>query len=162
MKKLNERQRAFVVAMLEFGGTDNTKAARAAGYSDSGGSSIRAQAYRLAHNDDILSAIKEEGQKRLSSSSIMAVNNLLDIANDMGTEKKDRLKAIEMILNRTGFHATSEHKVAVTHKDETTDDQVKRLTVLAKTMGIDPQRLLGTLVTDAEYVEVEDSIADLL
>ena len=88
MRKLNDRQRAFVTAMLDFGGRDNTKAARAAGYSDPGPEGLRQTAYRLAHDPDIIEAIREEGQARLNAAGIMAVNTLLDIADDATTEKK--------------------------------------------------------------------------
>ena len=160
MRKLNERQQAFVIAMLDFGGINNTEAARAAGYGD--GPNVKATACRLAHDENILAAIDEEANKRLNSSKIMCTNMLLEIAANT-PEVKDRLKAIEMVMNRTGMHATSEHKVAVTHKDETTDEQVKRLTSMAKVLGIDPQKLLGTLTIDAEFVEVapEDELSDL-
>ena len=171
MLALNDRQRAFVTAMLDFGGRDNTKAARAAGYEDLPGSStIRVTAHRLAHDPRIQEAIREEAEKRLKTGAIMAVNTLLDIADDATTEKKDRLKAIEMIMNRTGLHATSEQKVTVTRTDMTGDAMIARITQLAKSQGLDPQKLLGHMApVEAEFVEVqqseefdENSIEDLL
>jgi phage terminase small subunit len=167
MLRLNDRQRAFVTAMLDFGGRDNTKAAEAAGYSADNRNSLRRIAYRLAHDPNIQEAIREEGTNRLNSATIMAVNTLLDIADDPSTEKKDRLKAVEMIMNRTGLHATTEHKVAVTRTDLTGDAMIARITQLAKSQGLDPQKLLGRAAPaqDAEFTEVEfdeNSIEDLL
>lgn len=161
MKRLSERKQAFVVAMIEFGGNNYTRAARAAGYLDTPGShSIVVTAHKLAHDEYIQAAIKEEGQKRLNASTIMAVKTLLDIADDVTAEKKDRLKAAEMILNRTGLHATSEHKVAVTHKDETSDEMIKQIRQLSKNLGIDPKKLLGGVVVDAEFEEVPVASSD--
>ena len=166
MRKLNERQRAFVVAMLDFGGLDNTRAARAAGYGDGGsGAGIRVTAHRLAHDPDIMEAIREEGQARMNSAGIMAVNTLLEIANAVDTEKKDKLKAIEMIMNRIGMSAKTEHQVNVTRKDLTSDEMIKRIGMLANKLGVDPQKLLGGPVVEAEFTEVEntdDDIGDLL
>ena len=158
MLKLNERQRAFVVAMLDRGGRDNTAAAREAGYGGESTTGIKVTAFRLAHDPMIQDAIREEAEKRLKAGAIMAVNTLLDIADDATTEKKDRLKAIEMIMNRTGLHATSEHKVNVTHSDPTRDEMVKRITLLAQKNGLDPSKLLGGPTTDAEFTEVEEEI----
>ena len=162
MKKLNDRQRAFVTAMLDFGGRDNTKAAKAAGYGNPDNpdrNALHVIAHRLAHDPNIQEAIKEEGIKRLNASTIMAVNTLLDIADDPATEKKDRLKAIEMIMNRTGLHATTEHKVNVTHTDPTSDEMVKRITLLAQKQGLDPAKLLGGPTVDAEFTEVVDEMS---
>lgn len=166
MKKLNERQKAFVTAMLDFGGRNNTRAARAAGY-DGADEVVRVTAHRLAHDPKIQEAIKEEGEKRLNAGTIMAVNILLEICDDATTEKKDRLKAAEMILNRVGLHAKSEHKVAVTHKDETSKEMIAEIKLLSERLGIDPQKLLGNqAIVEAEFVEVEEfdenSLDDLL
>lgn len=161
MSKLNERQQAFVVAMLDFGGRNNTKAALAAGYAE--GIDLKRTAYRLAHDELIQAAIKEEGQKRLNAGTIMAVNTLLEIADSASVETKDKLKAVEMILNRTGMHATTEHKVAVTHQDATSDEMIKRIEQLAGKLGVDPQKLLGNCAVDVEYSEVqpEDDLSDI-
>lgn len=168
MRKLNDRQRAFVVAMLDFGGLDNTKAAEAAGYEGEDRNSLRRTAYRLAHDPDIQEAIREEGQARLNSSGIMAVNTLLEIANAVDTEKKDKLKAIEMIMNRIGMSAKTEHNVNVTRKDLTSDEMIKRIGMLAGKLGVDAHKLLGGPAVDAEFTEVpatnesDDDIGDLL
>ena len=164
MRKLNDRQRAFVVAMLDFGGLDNTKAAEAAGYLEDGGNrnSLRRTAYRLAHDPDIQEAIREEGQARLNGAGIMAVNTLLEIANNVATEKKDRLKAVEMIMNRIGMSAKTEHNVNVTRKDLTSDEMIKRIGMLAGKLGVDPQKLLGGPAVDAEFTEVDTELEGLL
>ncbi len=164
MSRLNERQRAFVTSMLDYGGKDNTKAAIEAGYEGTP-VSIRVQAHRLAHDEKIQLAIREEAQKRLNASTVMAVNILLEIADDVTVAEKSRLTAIGMILDRTGLHATTEQKVTVTRVDETSAEMVKRIEQLATGLGLDAQKLLGNCVTvDAEFVEVkkpEDDLSDL-
>jgi phage terminase small subunit len=161
MLRLNDRQRAFVIAMLEMPGIDNTSAARAAGYSDD--KQIKVTAYRLAHDEDVLEAIYEESKRRLRSGAVMAVSRLLEIANDTTAEKKDQLKAIEMVLNRTGFHAVTEQKIDVTHRDESNEEVLKKITLLANNAGLDPKKLLGNfgITIDAEFKEVPAETDDL-
>lgn len=154
MSRLTDMQKAFVIAMIEYGGLDYTKAARAAGYKDSGTGAIRVHAHYLAHDERIQEAIKEEGQRRLNAGALMAVRTLLTIVDDPTAERKDRLKAAEMIMNRTGLHATSEHKVAVVHKDESGAEMVKRIEQLSKNLGLDSKKLLGGMVVEAEFEEV--------
>jgi terminase small subunit-like protein len=164
MRKLNDRQRAFVTAILDFGGRNNTRAAMAAGY-EGEPHVLKVTAFKLAHSPNIQDAIREEAQNRLNGSSIMAVNILLDIAEDVTTEKKDRLKACEMIMNRTGLIAKTEHTVNITKKDLTSDEMLKRIHLLSNHLGIDPAKLLGGPAVDVEYVEVpaaEDDLLDLL
>lgn len=156
MQRLNERQRRFVHAMIENGGLNNRRAALDAGFADSptNPNQLNVTAHRLSHDENIQAAIKEEGIRLLNAGTFLAVKVCLEIAADPTTMKKDKLKAAEMIMNRTGLHATSEHKVAVTHVDRTTDETVKRIEQLAKSMGLDPKLLLGQAAIDAEFVEV--------
>ena len=111
-------------------------------------------------------AIREEGLKRLTAGAIMAVGTCLRIASDPTAEHKDQLKAAAMIMNRVGLHETTEHKVAVTHKDQTSDEMIKRIQHLAAQFGMDAKKLIGSAAIDAEYVEVkefdENSIEDML
>lgn len=163
MLALSPMQRKFVLAMVEFGGS-NKRCAIAAGYSDPGTNAIDVQAYALAHNPKVQEAIREVGQKTLGGGVIAAAKFLLDTIENPQAEMKDRLKATEMILNRTGLHATSEHKVAVTHKDETSEEMIKQIELMSKRLGIDAQKLLGGIVTDADFTDVTDSddISDIL
>ena len=166
MKKLNERQQAFVTAMLEFGGRNHTKAARAAGY-DGTDEVVRVTAHRLAHDPKIQEAILEEGQKRMTAGGFLAINTLLDICDDVTTEKKDRIKAATEILNRIGLHAKSEQKISVTHKDETSKEMIAEIKLIAERLGVDPQKLLGNNaiidVTPEDEEEFdENSLDDIL
>lgn len=161
MRALNRRQRAFVVAVLELGSTNYTRAAYAAGY-EGPQPSVSVTAYRLAHNEKVIAALNEEAKRRLNASAPMAISELIKIAEYSG-DTKSKLKAIEMVLNRTGHHALSEHKVAIEHSYN--DQQaVTRIFTLAKQLQIDPVKLLGSNgvsvnekgeILDAEFEEVE-------
>lgn len=167
MRNLNDRQRGFVSAMFDYPGISNTKAALAAGYGNGNPECAAVQGNRLAHDEDVLAAIHEEAQRRLRSGAIMAVQTVLEIASDPTAENKDRLKAVEMLLNRSGLHAVSEHNVKVEHRDITDEGMIKRIKQLAEKQGLDPVKLLGTagVVVDAEFKEVIpeiDNLADIL
>lgn len=166
MSKLTDRQRDFVYAMIEMGGLNYAGAARAAGYpaGKEGSSQLRVTGHRLAHDTKIQEAMREMGPRMLNAGIFIAARFVLETIDNPQVEIKDRLKASEMIMNRTGMHATSEHKVAVVHKDETSSEMIKRIEHLSRNLGIDSAKLLGGIITDAEYVEVppEDDLSDIL
>lgn len=159
MRNLNERQRAFVIAMIEMGGINYTRAAIAAGYGNGNIKSAEVQGHRLAHDETVLNAIHEEAHRRLRSGAIMAVQTLLEVASNPQAENRDRLKAVEMMLNRTGLHAVTEHNVKVEHRDITDEGMIKRIKLLAEKQGLDPSRLLGNagVVIEAEFKEVPEA-----
>lgn len=136
-----DRQRLFVIAMLETGGRNISDAARLAGYTDNGKGPIRVLASRLAHDEKILAAMSEESTRRLMSGQILAVSTVLSIMDNGAAKDSDRLKAAEMLMNRTGMHATSEHKVTTTDTSRTDDEVMERIKFLAKNLGLDPQKL---------------------
>jgi|CXWL01.1.fsa_nt_gi hypothetical protein len=156
MTALTEKQRRFVYALLHMGTANHTEAARAAGYECSTDNSMRVMAHTVAHNHRVQAAMLEESQRRMTAASTMAVSELVRIAH-MSPDDKTKLKAIEMILNRTGLHAKSEHKVVV---DDQRDDAAvaKRIALLAAELGLDPKKLLGSVgapAVDATFEEVE-------
>jgi phage terminase small subunit len=166
MLALNDRQRAFVVALLETGGANYTKAAMMAGYGtpSSSSASMNVIASRLAHDDRIQAAMLEEAQKRLGANTILCTSTLVNIINGElpGCTVKDRTKAIEILLNRTGLHALSEHKVKVEHSTVDDEEALRKIAFLAKRVGIDPSKLLGMgvatpAVIEGEFVEVSDN-----
>lgn len=172
MSNLNERQRAFVVAMVEMGGINFTRAALAAGYGNGKTDAAAVQGNRLAHDENIIAAIHEEAYRRLRSGNIMAVQTLLEIADDHAAENKDRLKACEMILNRSGIPATTEHLVKVERADMSEEVMIKRIRQLAQKQGIDPVKLLGSAAApvdaefsvikpESEHGEPEDNLEDI-
>lgn len=168
MQKLNERQRLFVLNLMEFGDDNFTRAARAAGYTDTGDpktTAIRLQAHKLAHDPRIQEAMLEEAKRRLQGGLILAVSTL--VTHVRSADPKVALKAAEMLMNRGGIHALSEHKVNVEHTLNE-EEMVKSIEMMAQKMGIDPSSLLGDAgvkqlppprqvpidVIDAEFEEV--------
>ena len=148
-------------------GGGNARCAIAAGYAhdpEDPVNSITGNAHRIANDEKVQAAMLEVGLGLLGAGRIPAVKFILDTINNPQVEIKDRIKAAEIVMNRTGMHATTEHKVAVTHKDESGAEMIKQITQMAKALGVDPQKLLGNVV-EAEFTEVgpeEDSIEDIL
>ena len=174
MRACNERQRAFVYNLLEFGDDNFTRAARVAGYSDPGvdSTTIRVTASRLAHDPKIQAAMQEEAKRRLHGGTILAASTLVGLAKN--GDPKVQLKAIEMILNRSGMQAMSEHKVTVEHTMNE-EDMVKSIQMMAQKMGVDASALLGEAgvkmlppprqvpmdVIDADFSEVVSNLEGL-
>lgn len=167
MRGLTDRQRAFVLAVLESGKHNFTEAAAAAGYSSKSYNSLRVCASNLAHDSRIQSAMQEEARRRIHSSSIMAVSTLIEIANDDTAKAGDRLKAAGMLMDRCGLHATTEHKMTVENVSRNDREELEKIKATLVARGIDPMPLLKgfNLVIDAEAVEVIDGsegIEDLI
>ena len=160
MKRLNERQRRFVCALSVFGG-DQTRAYEWAGYGGNNAAQ-RANASRLANNDDVREAIREEAWRRLDYSSILAVSTMIELASPSNPDKATRLKAADMLSKRTGFHEKSE--MLVVHEDRrTTKELIEFIQATAARLGVTP--LLGLdkpAVVDAEFTEVPDELKDLM
>lgn len=169
---LNLRQRKFVSALLDTGGTNYKRCAMMAGYVGND-DTMAVTGHRLAHDSKVLAAIEEESKRRVRASVSMATSQLVTIAESTPLVK-DKLKAIEMILNRGGMHALTESRTTVEH---TTDQlgMVERITQLATKLGMDPKALLGQHLPasapsepepiDVEFEEVEPSeqgLEDLL
>ena len=151
MLACTELERNFVLALLDQGDDNHMRAAIAAGSKASTPSSQRVTGWRLAHNPRVIEAMKEEGRRRMDSTTIMAISQLAKIAGNQ--MHKGQLRAIEMILDRTGFNAMTEHKVTVEHKTE--PEQIERLKRFAGILGLDSQKLLGAAgIVDAEFTDI--------
>jgi phage terminase small subunit len=155
MRCLTEKQQNFVYAMIETGGMNFAAAARAAGYAG-GPEADKVMGHRLAHDSRIQEAMREMGPRMLNAGLFIAARFVLETIDNPQIEVKDRLKAAEMVMNRTGMHATSEHKVAVTHKNETTEQVMKEIALMSKALGVDPAKLLGGNIVEAEFEEIEN------
>lgn len=154
MQALTDKQRRFVVNMLELGGGPGKylDCAVRAGYSGEK-NSLAQTVHRLVHDEKIQNALQEEAKRRLKAGAVMAVSGLLQLAEEEGISPKDRLRAYEMILNRTGLPSQTEQKVTVEHR-MSDHELVNRVQQLAKTLGIDPAKLLPAPVEEAEYVDI--------
>lgn len=140
MLACTERQRRFVICMLEMPNVDHTKAARAAGFADKDDSGIRATAWRLAHSERVQAAIQEEARKRINSMAIVAASRLGEMLENPG--HKDHYKAVTAVLNRTGLHEKTESVSTVRHEvaDEAAIEKIERL---ARALNLDASALLG-------------------
>lgn len=161
MRALNDRQRIFVCALAVFGG-DQSEAYRAAGYDATNNNSTRANASRLANSAPIVEAIKEEALRRLDSASMLAVSTLVELASIKNSDNKVRLNAANSLLDRIGgFAGKTEHKIVI-KDDRTTAELVEFIRTTALANGLDPIKLLGGPVVEAEFTEVDPDLADLL
>lgn len=151
MLALTPKQRAFVRSMLETGKNSNTFHARAAGYIGDD-STIRVTAWRVAHDPKVLAAVREEGIKRMQSTAIIATCRLVELMED--PDKKVALKAIDMVLNRVGMHERTEHKLTVEHTHDESA-MIARISNLAKGLGLDPVKLLGSAGVKADIIDGE-------
>lgn len=157
MAALTEKQRGFVMAMIEFPGITFADAARRAGYSDTAdGAKVRG--HYCAHNPAVQAAIREEAGKRLNSASLTAANVLMTLLTDEAVEPKDRIKAAGMLLDRSGFGAAQTINVNKTTTDRTGKAIMERIAALAQKHGLDTKALLSgpaPAVVDAEFSEVK-------
>lgn len=157
MEALTERQRRFVLAMIDVPGCSHAAAARAAGYSDiAEGAKVRG--HYLAHNPAVQEAIREEAGKRLNAASLTAAGVLLAFLTDDAIAPKERIKAAGMLLDRSGFGASQTINVNKTVTDRTGPAMLERIAELAALNGLDPAKLLGlnaAPVVDAEFSEVK-------
>ena len=155
MSALSERQRKFVLAMVEHPGLSQTDAARMAGYSDvKDGAKVRG--HICAHHPGVQAAIREVAGLRLNANSLLAADVLIRIAADEDMPAKERLKAAGMLLDRTGFGAAQTINVNKTVTDRSGKAIMERIAALSQKLGVDSKLLLGGPVVDAEFTEVSD------
>lgn len=155
MAACTELQRRFVRAWFQYG--NRRKAAIAAGYSAPNENTIDATAFNAWNSPRVQAAVREYAEKHVLMGLLpLAFAAIEDIASD--PDHKDRLKAADMIWQRTGFHAKSEHLVTVDHNDGRVG-QIKKLIALAETLGKSPRELLGAAsdVVDADF-EILDTL----
>lgn len=160
MRALSHLQREFVIALFEHGDNNATRAARVAGYTDNP-NALKVTAHRMLHSPKIRAAMHEEAERRMDGGKLMALNWLLSIASN--PQHKDQFKAVTAILDRSGLHATTEHKVTVRDQSKTDEAMVDRIKQLAIKQGYsdgETQKLLASAgYIDAEFTvvnEIED------
>jgi phage terminase small subunit len=163
MRKLTDKQRAFVIQYLEYPVSSGASAVRRAGYSTAGasGAGSKVEARRLLQKPRVLAAIREELDARFKSDAVVARRALLDIVNDKA--HPHRLKAATALLDRGGFHSMHEQKISVEHRDMTAEGMIERITALAGELNLDPRKLLGhnsPVTIDAEVIEPESVAED--
>jgi phage terminase small subunit len=155
MRALTEKQRAFVMALVEFPGMSGAEAARMAGYSDTG-DACKVRASQMRSDQRIIEAIQEQAGKRLWAISLKAagrIDQLMDSPDDAVA-----LKAAMAVLDRTGMAAQQNININQTVRDESGKAIMDRIRQLAQKHGLDEQRLLGAPpapVVEGEFSEVK-------
>lgn len=167
MRACTEGQRRFVVALLDTGGQNHTKAAELAGYGGTDGSR-RVAAYHLARHPNVIAAVREEADRRLRGGAILGASVMIEIASD--PMHKDRFKAADRLLGSAGLNLeTVSRHIIEDHRSD--NELLLAIAAIAKKNGLDPSKLLGrpleTEVVDAEFSEVTkqenfDGLEDIL
>lgn len=146
MRKLTERERKFVYAMVVCGG-DGIDAALAAGYGEKSDTeeqqvnAARQASFALARRERVQDAIVEEAKKRLTAGAMLAADRLITLLESGGLSARDEARVAVELLDRAGL--VVQQKVEVVHKDEKQKEVVAEIMELAKHLGLDPTRLLG-------------------
>ena len=158
MSRLTEKQRKFVAALLETGGTNETAAARIAGYSQTNPNGCAVEGSRLMRDQKILDAIKEEAEKRIKGGVLLGASVLVEIAADQ--MHKDRLRAAQALLDRGGMMVVnkSEHNLIIEDK-RSEAELISFISAQARLHGMDPSKLLGFEppdVIDGEFAEIDE------
>lgn len=158
LEALPPMQQQFVLALVTLGCTQS-KAAELAGY-QGGPNTFKSKGWSLAHDPRVQAAILEQSQKLIRAHAPMALNVVVDLAKSVNIDPRVRLKAALELLNRSGLHAHTEHRVTVErpHSDQ---EQLARVVALAERLGIDPTKLLGSAATpvDVEFSVVSEGDA---
>lgn len=154
MRACSEGQRRFVLALLETGGDNYTKAAMIAGYAGTPGS-IRVTGHQLAHHPKVIAAAREEADRRLRGGAILGASVMIAIASD--PMHKDRFKAADRLLGSAGLNIeTVSRHIIEDHRSD--NELLLAIAAIAKKNGLDPSKLLGrpleAEVVDAEFTEV--------
>lgn len=144
----NDRQRlfAYLIACKE----KPSDAARIAGFAAEGNeANHRHQGWRLRHYPAVQAAVKEVSYHVLGGLVPAALWELGQMLKSR--DVRVRCRAVEIVLDRTGFAAKTEHKVTVEH----TDDGRMLLFAerLAEELGIGREKLVGPNVIEGEVVK---------
>ena len=160
MNALVPKRRAFVLALMNQGTRNATSAAAAAGYSADSNESLRVYASKLMHDDAVQEAIQEEAKRRITAMLPLAVETVGNIMENPQESGATRLKAAQVVMDRSGVHGVSER----INREEPLDrdpDKWKRIMALAQLLGKPMEELVGNRLKalavpaeDAEYTEI--------
>lgn len=157
MEALTDKQRNFVIEVLRRGTGDFTGAAIAAGYGTDTTSmnAMYVTAHRLMASESVKAAFKEEAVRRLNVYSVLSVGVVAEIMLDAEAPQKVRLDAAKAVMDRTGLVPKIEHEHKLT---VTVDAKIKKAVALARSIGMNPAEILGTIGID--YVDAEYEVID--
>ncbi len=151
MLALTEKQRGFVMALIENPGITQGKAAELAGYQNSP-LGHRVKGHVLAHDARVLAAIHEVAGQRMRSHSLLAADVLTQLLGS--ADEKIQLKAAGMLLDRVGFGAQQNININQTISDQSGKAIMERIRSLTDKHGI--KLVGGPEPVDAEFSEVKD------
>ena len=153
MRGLNEKQRRFVIAFYHTG--QREKAAHIAGYAgDPGSNLIGVSAYQVWHQPKVQLAIKEFGEQSILAGLVPLAFAALENALKLG-DVKEKTKAAQIVMDRTGFHAKSEQ--IIRQPDKTREEQIKEIIRICKANGLDPRKMIGGAV---DFVDADFEVID--
>jgi hypothetical protein len=169
LKALNPRMRAFVIHYLAAGGRNASEAYRQAGYLCASPDSAKANGWKMLHDAKVQAAIVEETRKRITSGGPCAIETLMELMQSPTVSAKDRIRCAELVANRAGLHATSEHRVTVEHTMDSVA-MAEKIRQLAADLGEDANRFLGDqsmapkalIAVDHDFETDPDDISDIL
>lgn len=153
MLALTPPQRRFAMAAVLFPLAKDWQIAKAAGYSGKSHGSLRVKAHQNFHNDKVLAAIHEMAVKEIRGSALLGIATMKKIARMEG--HKDQFKAAAHLTGLAGHTIDQNINVKQTVTDRTGTAIMDRIKQLAEKHGLDPTKLLGAPVVDAEFSEVE-------
>lgn len=152
MRVLTEKQRAFVMAHVEFPLLSAAEHARMAGYSDAG-EACKVAACRMLQDKKIVEAIQEQAGKKLWAISLKAAGRVEQMIDC--DDPAIALKAALSVLDRVG-HAPQQNININQHvTDNSGKALMERIQALAVKHGLDPQKLLTKPVIEGEFSEVK-------
>jgi len=156
MLALAPLQRNLVVVYLAHPTWSVTALATEAGYSQS---SAATRGSINMRDPRVIDAINEEGQRVFNGTGpAVALMGFMKLALNEG--HKDHFRALEAIANRTGHHATTEHKLVVDDKrPQTKAELIAFIKAEAADLQLSPAmiaELTGEKIVDAEFTDVSE------
>jgi hypothetical protein len=157
MQALTPLQRGYVIATVYYG-LNHSDAARAAGYSEV---FARTQAYTLGHHQGVQDAILEVGRALLRGEGARSFKTVVDIRDDASVRADTRLKAAEMIMNRSGFHLVTEHHEH-THRHLSDAEMDKRILALCAELNMSPEEAQKMLIAPADMERNAEGVFEII
>lgn len=159
MAALELKQRAFVFAFLDSGSINATAAVLEAGYQCKDNKVAGVLGSRLLKNPKIQAALHEESVQGIHGLKPLAVAKLEEVLRAKGIATRDILRAIEMVMDRSGMPKVTEIKATTEHTLTDPQGLVDRIVKAARVLGLEPRALIGKtgVVIDAEFKVVGDT-----
>jgi len=126
MQACSDGERKFVWALVIAGASDQTDAARLAGYTDSNNGAIRVMGHRLAHRERVIAAIEEVGRQAYRMQLVPALMANLKLIQN--TSHPDHARTVRATLSslglgeRTSVDVNHSGDVTVNHTDSAVND----------------------------------------